>query len=233
MPPSVRPRIGRSGAISGTWETSNGDPTTVSEAIGRSRSSVRRGEHREDAAQAPADHVHRTTAGVLAGAADRLRHDLLDPVLHAEVAVLEADLAVLHQVGRPSGLHEVLDQRAAAAQVVADRRRRERRHQQHRVAGVTHVLLRAVVVQLAQRSVVDQRARHRTEIGQPAVQHLVGDVGGCGHDLPRLGDQIHAAKGTHGITVVEERAPASVSKPPPAGFETVAEQPPQPTSSGV
>ena len=36
MPPSVSFRIGRSGATSGTCLTSKGDPTTVSEAIGRS-----------------------------------------------------------------------------------------------------------------------------------------------------------------------------------------------------
>ena len=61
-------------------------------------------------------------------------HDLLDPVLDAEGAVLERHLAVLDEVRRPAGLDEVLDQRAAAAQVEAERRRRERRHQQHRVA---------------------------------------------------------------------------------------------------
>ena len=105
----------------------------VIEAIGRSGSPAD-GEQREHAAERPADHVHRPTAGVRGHLADRGRDDLLDPVLHAEVAVLERDRAVLHQVGTPAGVDEVLDQRAAAAEVVADRRGGERRHQQDRVA---------------------------------------------------------------------------------------------------
>jgi hypothetical protein len=47
------------------------------------------------------------------------------------------------------------------------------------------------VVELAQRALVDERAGHRAEIGQAAVQHLVRDVAGCGDDLIGLGDQIH------------------------------------------
>ena len=76
---------------------------------------------------------------------------LVDPVLHAEVAVLERDLAVLHEVRRPAGVHEVLDQRAAAAQVEAERGRGQRRHQQHRVALLADLGGRPVVVDLAQR----------------------------------------------------------------------------------
>ncbi len=134
-PPSVRFSSGRSGATSGTCVTSIGEPTAVTDAIGRSGQSAAV-EQREDPAQAPADHVHRPAAGVRGHLADRGRHDLVDPVLHAEVAVAERDLAVLHEVGRPAAGHEVLDQRAAAAQVEAERRGGQRGDQEHRVAGL-------------------------------------------------------------------------------------------------
>src|SRR5436853_309738 len=81
---------------------------------------------------------------------DRGRHDLLHPVLDAERAVAERDLAVLDEVGRAAGGDEVLDQRAAAAQVVADRRSGQRRHQQHRVAVLAGGGRGPVVVDLAQ-----------------------------------------------------------------------------------
>ena len=148
----------------------------------------------EDPAEAPADDVHRATAGVLADGPDRLGDHLVDPVLEAEPAVLERDLAVLHEVGRPALLHEVLDQGAAAAEVVAERRSGQRGDQQDRVAALLGLLLRAVVVDLAQGSVVDERPRHRAEVRQTAVHHLVCDVAGGGRDLVRLRDQIHGRK---------------------------------------
>ena len=89
---------------------------------------------------------------------------------------------------------EVLDERAAAAQVEAERGRGQRGDQQHRVTVLADRAVGPVVVDLAQHAVVDQRAGHGTEVGQPAVEHLVGDVGGRGDDLVRLGDQIHADK---------------------------------------
>ena len=58
-----------------------------------------------------------------------------------------------------------------------------------------------VVVDLAQRALVDQRARHRAEVGQAAVQHLVRDVAGGGDDLIGLRDQIHAAKVTRSAAI--------------------------------
>ena len=131
--PRVRSSSGRSGATSGTRVTSTGDPSTR-QRRDRQVGGVGGREHREDPAQAPADHVHRPAAGVLRHLAHRGRDHLLHPVLEPEVAVAEGDGAVLHEVRRPPGLDEVLDEGAAAAQVEADRRRRQRRHQQHRVA---------------------------------------------------------------------------------------------------
>src|SRR2546430_13398882 len=62
----------------------------------------------------------------------RSRQDVVDPVLETEFAVGVADLAVLEQVGGMAEGEQVLGQRAAAAQVEAQRRRRERRHEQDR-----------------------------------------------------------------------------------------------------
>jgi hypothetical protein len=123
--------------------------------------------------------VHGLAAGVLADLLDRGRDHLVDPVLHAEGAVGEGDLAVLHEVGGPAAGDQVLDQRAAAAQVEAERGRGERRDQEDRVALLLHPLARTVVVDLPQHPVVDQGPGHRSEIGQPAVQHLVRDIAGC------------------------------------------------------
>jgi hypothetical protein len=115
-------------------------------------------------------------------------------VLHAQRAVGERHLAILHEVGRSPAAHEVLHDRAATAEVEAECGRRERRDQQHRVALGLDPSLGPVVVDLAQHAVVDQGAGHRSEIGQAAVQHLVGDVAGRGDDLVRLGDQIHGRR---------------------------------------
>ena len=123
---------------------------------------VRRGrEEREGAAERPADHVHRlahrhapTPRGRRSGPPPR-------PSAPCRGCGPEGDRAVLHEVRRPSALHEVLDEGAATTQVVAERRRRQRGHQQHRVAVVAHVGGRPVVVDLAQRALVDEGARHR------------------------------------------------------------------------
>jgi hypothetical protein len=117
---------------------------------------------------------------------------LVDPVLDAQAAVLEGDLAVLDEVRRPPGLEEVLDQGAAPPQVEAERRGGQRRDQQDRVALLTRGGRGPVVVDLPELALVDQGARHRPEVGQPAVQHLVRQVAGRGHDLIGLRDQIHA-----------------------------------------
>ena len=157
--PSVRLSSGRSGATSGTCLVSTGEPTTVTEAIGRSGWSAAVSSAKMPPRLQPID-VHGPAAGVRRHLADRGRDDLVDPVLHAEVAVLEGDLAVLHEVRRPPGAHEVLDQRAAAAQVEAERRRGQRGDQQDRVALTSTTLRgRAVVVDLA------QRARRRSACG--------------------------------------------------------------------
>src|SRR5688572_21317612 len=131
---------------------------------------------------------------------DRCRDDLVDPVLNAEVAVLERHLAVLDEVGGPAPGHEVLDQRAAAAQVEAERRGGQRGHQQHRVALLADLGGRTVVVDLAQRALADQRARHGSQVCEAAVEDLVGDVAGRGDDLIGLRDQIHGTKSTRSST---------------------------------
>ena len=59
--------------------------------------------------------VEEVSAGVLGGPAYRLGEHLVDPVLHAERAVAERHLAVLHEVRRPPAVHQVLDHRAVAA----------------------------------------------------------------------------------------------------------------------
>ena len=91
----------------------------------------------------------------------------------------------------PAGLDEVLGQRAAAAQVVAEGGRRERRHHEDRVAVGADAGHRPVVVDLAQLTLVDQRARHRPQVGQPAVEHLVRHVAGGRDHLVRLRDEVH------------------------------------------
>ena len=149
-------------------------------------------EQREDPAQAPPDQVHALAAGVLVHRADRLGQHLVDPVLHAERPVLEGHLPVLHEVGRPPARHQVLHERAVAAQVEAERRRGQRVHQQHRVAGLLHAGRRPVVVDLAQDPVVDERPGHRAQVGEPAVEQRVGDVSGRRDHLFGRGDQVHA-----------------------------------------
>ena len=148
-------------------------------------------EEGEDPAEAPADEVHPAAARVLADDPDRLGQHLVDPVLHAQRPVLEGDLPVLQQVGRTPLRDQVLDQGAAAPQVVAQRRRRQRRHEQDRVTGLRDARGRAVVVDLAQLPVVDQRPGHRPQVGQPAVEQGVRDVAGRGDHLVGLGDEVH------------------------------------------
>ena len=167
-------------------------------SAGRARTAAVSG--REDPAERPADDVHLAPARVRGHLADRSRDHLVDPVLHAEVAVLERDLSVLDEVGGPAPGHEVLDQGAAAAQVEAERRRGQRGHQQDRVALLADLGGRSVVVDLAQRPVADQGARHRAQVGQSAVEHLVRDVAGRGDDLIGLRDQIHGTKSTRSST---------------------------------
>ena len=133
-PSPARPSSGRSGATSGTSVTSTGTPTDGHRGD-RQVGPVGGGEQREDAAEAPADDVHRPAAGVPADAS-RIAVGTTSSTQCSmpRLRSRERHLAVLHEVGRPPGVDEVLDQRAAAAQVEAERRRGERRHQQHRVA---------------------------------------------------------------------------------------------------
>ena len=66
------------------------------------------------------------------GGADRVRDDVLDPVLEPEPAVGVLDLPVVDEVGRAAAVQQVLGDRAAAPQVEADRGRGQRRDEQHR-----------------------------------------------------------------------------------------------------
>ena len=123
-------------------------------------------------------------AGVLARGADRLRHDVLDPVLEAERAVGVLDLAVVDEVGRAARPQQVLGDRAAAAQVEADRGRGERRHEQHRLARAARVpSSRVVAAHGALRALVDHRRGHPAQVGEAAAERAVVEVGG------RLGER--------------------------------------------
>ena len=132
--PSVRLSSGRSGATSGTRLTSTGDPTTVSEAIGRSRRSAAVSRLKIPPRLQPTTCTGRPPAccetSAMAARAATSSTQCSMPRLR-----LRNDTSPYstRYVGRPA-VDEVLDQRAAAAQVEADRRRGQRRHHQHRVA---------------------------------------------------------------------------------------------------
>ena len=176
--PSVRLSKGLAGPPEAPVARRTASRATVTDATGSS-GRAGRGQQGEGAAQRPADEVDRASAGVRGHLPDGGRHDLVDPVLHPEVAVAEGDSAVLHEVRRTAALDQVLDERAASTQVVAEGRRRERRHQEHRVprlARVRRVRLGAVVVDLAETALLDEGPGHRPQVGQPAGDHSLGEV---------------------------------------------------------
>ena len=157
-------------------------------------------EGRHDPAQAPADELHRRAPGVLADAADRRRQDAADPVLEAELAIGEADRAVVELVGGVAEREQVLGQRAPPTQVEAARRRGERRHEQDRELARPDSIVRAQVAEHRPlRRLVDDPRRRRTQIGHAAAEQRVVGVrrhgGGIGqartgrreHSLRRLG----------------------------------------------
>ena len=129
--PWVTAAIGRSGATSGTLEKSNGLATSATRLTGSFGSAAS-----ASSARMPPRHQPTTctgAAGVGARGPDRRRHDVLDPVLEAEVAVGVLDLPVVDEVGRAAAPQQVLGHRAAAAQVEADGGRGQRRDEQHRL----------------------------------------------------------------------------------------------------
>jgi len=154
-------------------------------------------QQRHDPAQAPADELHRGAAVVLRDAADGRRQDVVDPVLEAELAVAEADLAVLEQVGRVAEREQVLGQRAAAAQVEAQRRRGERRDEEDRELARQRVVAHQVAVDGALRLLLDDRRGRAPQVGQAAAEHLVEHVGRRVGELVGLGDgegEVHGSR---------------------------------------
>ena len=109
-----------------------------------------------------------------------LRDHVLDPVLEPERAVAEPHPAVVDEVGLAPAPEQVLGQRAAAAQVEAQRRGGERRHQQHRQRGgpAPAAPQRQVAVHAPQRPLVDQRRRHPARVGEAAAHGRVEEVDG-------------------------------------------------------
>jgi hypothetical protein len=74
-----------------------------------------------------------------------------------------------------------------------------------------------VVVDLAQRPLVDQGARHRPQVGQAAVHETVRDVPGGGDHLIGLRDQVHGLETTRALaspTGVDLRERAGAEKMP-------------------
>ena len=130
--PRVTAAIGRSGATIGTREKSNGLPTSATASTGRSGVAGVR-EQREDPAQAPADQAapaarrrRRTWRGSPRGSPRRTS-------ARARACGRRTRSRRSRRcTSRCPAEQEVLGERAAAAQVEAERRRGERRHEQHR-----------------------------------------------------------------------------------------------------
>ena len=147
------------------------------------------GEQREHAADGPADEIDRRTAAIGAHAQDRLGQDVGDPVLEAHSAIGEGDLAVVDQVGRAAGLHQIPRQALIATQVEAGGGRGQRRHQQHRGIACRRLEFGIVATQQAVR-LVPQHGRGRrvdgldtrAEAQGPRVARGGGDGVGDTHD---------------------------------------------------
>ena len=104
-------------------------------------------------------------------------------MLDAQVAVGERDRAVVDQVGPPAAGDQVFGEAAAPAQVEAQRGRGQRRHEQHRRA-VEGLAARRHPVDRPVRAAVDQRAGHRPQVSEPAVDRLGDHIGrGAGQPL--------------------------------------------------
>jgi hypothetical protein len=143
------------------------------------------GERAEDPGERPADEV-RVRPGVLGGEPRRPGHHVVHPVLHAEPAVGERLGSVVDEVDGVAGGHEVLDERAAAAQIVGEVGGAERRDEQHRLApGGGDTLDGAVPVEGAAGPLVDRIARHAAKIGDAAAGHV--------QEVHRGGGQVHAS----------------------------------------
>ena len=112
-------------------------------------------------------------------------------MLEAEVAVGVADLAVLDEIRRVAERKQVLGERAAAAQVEAQRRRGERWDQQDRQRAALRLVGHEVAVHRALRRLLDDRGGRAAQVGQPAAEDRVEDVGRRVGELIRRGDGLH------------------------------------------
>ncbi len=185
----------------------------------------------------PSDQPTRWTGSSPASCGDLAhgrRDDLVDPVLEPEVLVGEGDLAVVDQVGRVPAPDEVLDERAAAAQVEADRRGGERRHEQDRRPGQLAAPRRRVVAaQRALRPLVDDRRGHAAQVGEMPADDAVPDVRrGVGERLgARNGrDQVHRTPEASGRPGARRRPAASSSSRANSSARSICGQCPQPSS---
>ena len=137
------------------------------------------GEQRHDPAEAPAHDLDLLAAAVLGHLLDRLRDHVVHPVLEAEVAVVERDRPVVHEVRRVAAREQVLDDRASLAQVEAAGRRGERRHQQDRgVAERARAIGRAVPAYRALGPLVDDRGRRPAQVRDASTDRQVPGVRG-------------------------------------------------------
>ena len=152
-------------------------------------------EQRHDPPEAPA-HDRDRLARVLARGADRGGKDLAHPMLESEVAIAEADPAVVDHVGAMAGGREVLDEAAPAPQVEARRRGGERRHQQDRLARRLAPRVGEEAPDRALRSLVDDRRRGRAQVGQPPAGHEhVEQIGADrGGRIDRGNRKLHASE---------------------------------------
>jgi hypothetical protein len=135
-------------------------------------------EQRHDAAQAPADDLDLVAARVADDRVDRVRDDLVDPMLEPERAVAERDRAVIDDVGRVATRQQVLGKAAAVAQVEAPRGRGKRRDEQDRrdVRGLSAAAQVAVDGPLG--TLVDDRLARRMHLGDAAAEVHVPRVRG-------------------------------------------------------